>query len=83
MSRIARSLQRLFAERGIPQTRLAEQLKVTRQAVSSWIRGKTEPNLDELAAIADFFDVTTDELLCRGKKTPLTGEQDRISGTEK
>jgi len=49
------------------QKHLAEFLEITQQAVSRWVNGVTEPNLDNLVRIADFFDVSIEELL-KGKK---------------
>ena len=65
MTPFAENVKRLLEERDIPQTRLAEFLGVSRQTVNFWIREKCEPSLDHLIRVADFFHVTTDELLGR------------------
>ena len=67
MTPFAQNVKRLLGERNIPQTRLAEYLGVSRQTVNFWIREKCEPSLDHLIRVADFFQVTTDELLGRNK----------------
>ena len=47
----------------ITQEELAEKLSVTRQAVSNWENGKTEPDIETLANIADIFGTSTDILI--------------------
>ena len=55
-------LVQLREENGIAQIELAERLHVTRQAVSRWEGGKTEPDVDTLIAIAKIFGVSLDYL---------------------
>ena len=55
---------RHFREKsGLSQEALAEKLNVTRQAVSNWERGKTEPDIETLHQIADTLDVTIEEII--------------------
>jgi len=55
---------RQFRKAGkISQERLAEALGVTRQAVSKWESGQSEPDVDRLVAISAVFGVTVDDLL--------------------
>ncbi len=49
--------------KGISQETLAEALSVTRQTVSSWETGRTEPDLDTLHRIAQVLEVTVEELI--------------------
>lgn len=65
MGRLSRTLRDLLDIRGVSQTRLADHLAVTRQAVSLYVNGKAEPSLDALVKIADLLDVSTDVLLGR------------------
>ena len=49
-------LKTLRIDRGLTQEQLAEQLKITKQAVSHYERGTREPKNQEMyEAIADFF----------------------------
>jgi transcriptional regulator with XRE-family HTH domain len=56
-------LQQLRKQRNLTQEQLAEQLYVSRTAVSKWESGKGYPNIESLKSIAKLFDVTIDELL--------------------
>ena len=56
-------LQELRKHRGLTQEELAEQLFVSRTAVSKWESGRGYPSIDSLRAIPKFFSVTVDELI--------------------
>ena len=56
-------LQHLRKQKGLTQEQLAEQLFVSRAAVSKWESGRGYPGIDSLKAIATFYSVTIDELL--------------------
>ena len=56
-------LQLLRKQKGLTQEELAEQLYVSRAAVSKWESGRGYPNIDSLKAIAKFFSVSIDTLL--------------------
>lgn len=58
----------LRKRKGITQEELAAELGVTAAAVSKWENGYTLPDILMLVALADYFEVTTDELLGRNKK---------------
>ena len=45
------------------QDELAEKLDVTRQSISLWETGQTQPSLDNIVALTKLFDVSTDDLL--------------------
>ena len=51
--------------RQITQEQLAAELGVTAAAVSKWEHGYTLPDILMLCALADYFEVTTDEMLGR------------------
>ncbi len=55
----------LRKQKNITQEALAAELGVTAAAVSKWEKGYTLPDILMLCALADFFEVTTDELLGR------------------
>ena len=61
----AKNLRELRMGACMKQSYLAEQLHVTQRKVSYWESGKIEPDLEDLWKIADFFDITVDELIGR------------------
>ncbi|MCM1056298.1 MAG: response regulator [Firmicutes bacterium] len=62
---IGKQISALRKKRGITQEALAAEMGVTVGAVSKWETGSTLPDITMLCALADFFQVTTDELLDR------------------
>ena len=56
-------LAQLRCERGLTQDELAEKVFVTRQALSRWETGETEPSIDTIKLLADALDVPAASLL--------------------
>ena len=56
-------LQELRKQKNMTQDELAEQLFVSRTAISKWESARGYPSIESLKAIAKFFSVTIDELL--------------------
>ncbi len=54
-------------KKNMTQEDIAEKLNITRQAISSWEMGKTEPDLEMLQRLADVLDVTIEALLGGGE----------------
>lgn len=60
---IGTTIKQLRQEQDITQELLAEALGITSRAVSQWECDRTAPDISQLPALANFFDVTTDQLL--------------------
>ena len=60
---IGATIRQLRQEQDITQEQLAEALGITSRAVSQWECDRTAPDISQLPALANFFDVTTDRLL--------------------
>ena len=56
-------LQELRKKKGLTQEELAQELFVSRTAISKWESGRGYPNIDSLKAISRFYAVTIDDLL--------------------
>ena len=56
-------LKSLREKNGLTQEQLAERVMVTRQAVSCWETGETQPNTDTLKLLSREFDVSINTLL--------------------
>ena len=61
----ASNLKQLRVLAGLKQIDLAKILNTTQRKVSYWESGKIEPDLDSLWSIADYFNISIDELLGR------------------
>ena len=64
-------LQLLRRTRGISQEKLAEEIGVSRQVISKWEEGNEIPDMYDLMALSDWFNVSLDELL-RDRINPRT-----------
>ena len=51
-------LKNLREKNNLTQEQLAERVQVTRQAVSRWETGETQPNTDTLKLLSRVFDVS-------------------------
>lgn len=60
---LAKRIQTLRKQNGLSQEELAEKLGVTRQAVSKWESEQSTPDMDNIIALSDLFEVSTDYLL--------------------
>ena len=65
---LGNKLQELRKQKNVTQEELAAELGITAAAVSKWENNYTMPDILMLCALADYFVVTTDELLGRAKE---------------
>lgn len=84
-------ISRLRKKADMTQSELAEQLNLTRQAISKYECGDSFPDISILIEIADVFNITLDELISSGNPTKrealilegAAGGQDLCSGLDK
>lgn len=60
---MADRIQSLRKSKGVSQEELAHYIGVSRQAVSKWESEQSGPDLENIIAISEYFQVTTDYLL--------------------
>ncbi len=72
---IGEKIQKLRKEKGLSQEQLANQLDVSRQAISKWELGESMPDINKVALISEYFQVTTDYLI----KEHNSNEEESIS----
>lgn len=78
----AKNISELMREQGITQEEIAAKIGKTRQTVSQYVNGISEPGYDTLVKIADHLGVSTDYLLGRNSvKTSDTTERAVIEYT--
>ena len=68
---IGERIRILRTTRGVNQVQLAQALHVSRQAVSNWENNNILPSVEMLVVIADYFGVSTDNLLGRDTRPQL------------
>ncbi|MBQ7881050.1 MAG: helix-turn-helix transcriptional regulator [Clostridia bacterium] len=64
-NKFALNIKELRLLAGLKQIDLAKILNTTQRKISYWEIGQIEPDLDTLWLIADFFNITIDELIGR------------------
>lgn len=62
-------LKELRSSKGLTQSELAQQLRISRSTIGMYESGSREPDFETLELIADYFNVDTDYLLGRTNKT--------------
>lgn len=60
-----RTLRRLRRDRDLTQKKLASIINVTQQQITHYETGRNEPEFNTIIALADFFEISLDELFGR------------------
>lgn len=76
---IADKLKELLEEKAVTPYRVAKEIGVSQTTIKNWVTGYTAPKERHIKALADYFGITTDELLGK-EKQPTDGE---LSGVRK
>ncbi len=63
MSYIGKNIRKIRMSKKLTQTEFAELFDLKRTAVGSYEEGRAEPKIDTLIKIADYFNLTIDQLL--------------------
>lgn len=78
MNRFSQNLRRVRCQAGLTQQQLADRLHVTRQSVSSWELGRTEPDFETVGRLAEIFGTSVSSLLGEDEKPPYPRFQKRF-----
>ena len=65
MMKLAENIRALRKAKNINQSALAEAVFTTVKTISHWETGYTEPSVNQLILLADYFDISIDELVGR------------------
>lgn len=71
MNNVGTNIRKFREAKGATQENMAEALNMTRQAVSNWECGKTEPDIDTLHRISQYLGVSIEELIYGEKRSTL------------
>ena len=63
----------------MPQGTFAALFDVKQTTYSAWENGKSEPSISKICAIAQYFKITTDELLGLSRRPPAPSPPDRAA----
>jgi transcriptional regulator with XRE-family HTH domain len=74
MSKI--NLKRLREENHLTQEELANNLGLKRYNISDWEQGRTQPDIDSIKKLADYFQVSTDYLLGKSDIRNINNENE-------
>ena len=80
MSDISKNLKNIRKEKGITQQEIADKLSVTRQAVSNWETGKTQPDIETLEKLAGVYQTELEDLIY-GRKVRQRDKRQLIKRT--
>lgn len=63
MMNVENQLKKCRQEAGLSQQYVAEQLHVSRQSISKWENGRSQPDIGNLIRLSDLYQVSIDELI--------------------
>lgn len=72
---IPQNIKRLRQQNGLTQEQMAEKLFVTRQTISLWENGRTQPDIETLERIAAVFQVDLMTVLYGGNRVQTDGDR--------
>lgn len=72
---VGKKIRELRLHKCLSQQQLATKINVGTNTLGLWERDVTAPYLYSLIALADFFDVTLDELCCREERVSIHGDK--------
>lgn len=76
---IGSRLAELRKKHNLSQKKFSELLNISSGAVGMWETDKRKPDLDMIVVLADFYNVTTDYILCRDSTFPITETKKKLS----
>lgn len=68
MANIGKNIRKIRRARGLTQDELAEKLFITRQTISGWENGRTQPGLDVLGELADALECSPLDIIGSRKR---------------
>ena len=75
---LSSKLKKIRKELGFTQEEISNEIKISRSALANYERGVREPDIDTLIEIADFYNISIDWLLGRGRKTDAETHEKEI-----
>lgn len=60
---LPKRLQTLREKNNFSQEKLAEELGISRQAISKWENGQSKPDIENIVKLSDLYMISTDKIL--------------------
>lgn len=77
MTKISKNIKKIRTAKNLTQDALSEKLFVTRQTVSGWENGRTQPDIEMLCKLSEVFEVPVEDLIYGEKRFATDEEKDR------
>ena len=74
MIKVSKNIKKFRKQSGLTQEQLAEQMHLTRQAISNWENDKCQPDIESVARLAEVFGVSVEEMIYGSLKNVGTEE---------
>lgn len=68
MAKVSKNIKKLRNDKKMTQDALAEKINVTRQTISSWENGRTQPDIDMLELLSSALEVGIEEIIYGEKR---------------
>ena len=78
-NKFSENLKKIRKEHNLSQEQLADELGVSRQAISKWESSQAYPEMDKIIALCNKFDLNIDDLLHRDIKEVKSEEESKKS----
>lgn len=75
---ISNILRQLLEERNLTQKQLAADLRIPPSTIGGYFQGTSEPDLDTVCSLADYFGCSTDYLLSHKSPKHASLKEDRL-----
>lgn len=79
MTKVSKNIRKLRTEHNMTQEDVARELFVTRQTISSWESGRTQPDIETIIKLSELFSVSAEELIYGRSKTMSASEKENAS----
>ncbi|MBQ8209876.1 MAG: DUF2157 domain-containing protein [Clostridia bacterium] len=81
MTKVSKNLKKIRTSKNLTQEALAEKLFVTRQTVSGWENGRTQPDIEMLVKISEVLGVDVEEIIYGEKR--FKNEEEKKQNTKR
>lgn len=75
---LAQNIKMLREQKGMSQKEMADAFEISQSAVGNWEQSHRNPDIEMIVRLANYFNVTLDELVLRDLKPPLSQYAENI-----